>query len=70
MLPIARRLTDTQLILVCGRNEELATALRAVKRNAPTVVLGYTREMARCMQLADFFIGKPGPGSISEAPCR
>ncbi|WP_240939351.1 glycosyltransferase [Diaphorobacter sp. HDW4A] len=67
MLPIARRLTDTQLILVCGRNEELATALRAMKRNAPTVVLGYTRAMARSMQLADFFIGKPGSGSLSEA---
>jgi 1,2-diacylglycerol 3-beta-galactosyltransferase len=30
-------------------------------------VEGFTNEVPRFMQLADFFIGKPGPGSISEA---
>ena len=30
-------------------------------------VLGYTGEIAKYMRLADFFIGKPGPGSLSEA---
>ena len=30
-------------------------------------VEGFTREVPRFMRLADFFIGKPGPGSISEA---
>jgi len=30
-------------------------------------VLGFTSEIRHYMQLADFFIGKPGPGSISEA---
>ncbi|QIL73639.1 galactosyldiacylglycerol synthase [Diaphorobacter sp. HDW4B] len=67
MLPMAQRLSGTQLIVACGRNAALATAMRAMKRNAPTVVLDYTREMARYMQLADFFIGKPGSGSLSEA---
>ena len=28
---------------------------------------GFTKEMPHFMQLADYFIGKPGPGSISEA---
>jgi 1,2-diacylglycerol 3-beta-galactosyltransferase len=28
---------------------------------------GFTREVPYYMTLADFFIGKPGPGSISEA---
>ena len=28
---------------------------------------GFTKEVPRYMQLADYFIGKPGPGSISEA---
>jgi 1,2-diacylglycerol 3-beta-galactosyltransferase len=28
---------------------------------------GFTREVPRYMQLADYFVGKPGPGSISEA---
>jgi 1,2-diacylglycerol 3-beta-galactosyltransferase len=31
------------------------------------VVVGYTPDVARWMSLADFFIGKPGPGSLSEA---
>lgn len=67
MLTIARRLADTQLILVCGRNEALAAELRTLPSRAPRVVLGYTSEVAHYMRLADFFIGKPGPGSLSEA---
>lgn len=35
------------------------------------LVEGFTRAVAHYMRLADFFIGKPGPGSISEAlQCR
>ena len=30
-------------------------------------VEGFTRDIPRYMELADFFIGKPGPGCISEA---
>lgn len=67
MLGIAKRLPDTQLILVCGHNEALARALRALPSRAPRLVLGFTSDVARYMQLADFFIGKPGPGSLSEA---
>ncbi len=33
----------------------------------PKHVVGFTREVPYFMSLADFFIGKPGPGSISEA---
>lgn len=67
MLGIAKRLPDTQLILACGHNEALAKALRAQPARAPRLVLGFTPDIARYMQLADFFIGKPGPGSVSEA---
>ncbi|WP_295637942.1 glycosyltransferase [uncultured Methylibium sp.] len=67
MLGIARQLADTQLILVCGHNEALAARLRALPAAAPRLVLGFTSDMPRVMQLADFFIGKPGPGSLSEA---
>ena len=66
MLEIARNL-DTQLILICGKNEKLAVKLRAMTRPAPTFVEGFTKQMPYYMRLADFFIGKPGPGSISEA---
>lgn len=67
MLGIAKRLPDTPLILACGHNDKLARALRALPSRAPRLVLGFTPDVARYMQLADFFIGKPGPGSLSEA---
>jgi UDP-N-acetylglucosamine:LPS N-acetylglucosamine transferase len=71
MLEIARRLEGAarplQLILICGRNQELAAALRATPSRMPKFVEGFTREVPYYMHLSDFFIGKPGPGSISEA---
>lgn len=67
MLRIARDLPDVPLILLCGRNEALARALRAQPARAPRVVLGFTPDVAHWMHLADFFIGKPGPGALSEA---
>ncbi len=56
-----------QLILICGRNEELAAKLRARKRKMPVHVVGFTKEVHKLMRAADFLIGKPGPGSIAEA---
>jgi UDP-N-acetylglucosamine:LPS N-acetylglucosamine transferase len=67
MLSIAKQLADTQLILVCGHNAALADKLRALPAKAPRHVIGYTADIPAVMQLADFFIGKPGPGSLSEA---
>ncbi len=67
MKRIAARLPETPLILLCGRNAALAEELRALPASAPRVVVGLTTEVARWMRLADFFIGKPGPGSLSEA---
>ncbi len=66
MFDIARTL-DTQLICICGKNEKLAARLRGMSRTAPMFVEGFTKEVRYYMRLADFFIGKPGPGSISEA---
>lgn len=67
MASIARQLPDTPLILLCGHNAALAARLRAQTAVAPRVVLGFTREVRRYMALGDFFIGKPGPGSLSES---
>jgi UDP-N-acetylglucosamine:LPS N-acetylglucosamine transferase len=67
MRGIAKRLHDIQLILVCGHNTVLAEQLRAMRAAAPRLVLGFTSKISHYMQLSDFFIGKPGPGSISEA---
>jgi UDP-N-acetylglucosamine:LPS N-acetylglucosamine transferase len=67
MLEIARSLPDRQLVLICGHNQKLASRLGALARRAPVFIEGFTQEVPRYMQLADYFIGKPGPGSISEA---
>ena len=67
MLEIAGRLSDIQLILICGKNADLAESLRAMTSRAPRYIEGFTSAIPYYMSLADFFIGKPGPGSISEA---
>jgi UDP-N-acetylglucosamine:LPS N-acetylglucosamine transferase len=59
-----------QLILICGRNEELAAKFRSRKWDMPVHVVGFTKEIHKLMRAADFLIGKPGPGSIAEAMVR
>jgi len=56
-----------QLIAVCGRHRKLAGALRRAAGDLPLHVEGYTQRMPYYMKLSDFLIGKPGPGSLSEA---
>jgi glycosyl transferase family 28 len=59
-----------QLILICGRNEELAAKFNAQPWRMPVKVIGFTKEIHKLMRAADFLIGKPGPGSIAEAMVR
>jgi UDP-N-acetylglucosamine:LPS N-acetylglucosamine transferase len=74
MLDLTERLNTAdlpvQLILICGRNEELAAKFRARKWDMPVHVVGFTKEIHKLMRAADFLIGKPGPGSIAEAMVR
>jgi 1,2-diacylglycerol 3-beta-galactosyltransferase len=71
MYSIAERLgnchLDLQLILICGRNERLKQRLHRLRTRNGMFVEGFTKEIPYYMFLSDFFIGKPGPGSISEA---
>jgi Glycosyltransferase family 28 C-terminal domain len=71
MLEIAERLekshVNLQLIFVCGKNEKLANDLRSRNLRFPHFVERFTTRVNHYMQLSDFFIGKPGPGSVSEA---
>jgi len=71
MVDIAKRLDESgaelQLILICGHNHKLAAKLKGLKTRKPMLVEGFTTNVEYFMALADFFIGKPGPGSISEA---
>lgn len=72
MLEIAERLDaegphHLQLIFICGRNRKLADALRRRRSRLRSFVEGFTPQVPFYMLLSDFFIGKPGPGSVSEA---
>ncbi len=71
MFSIAKRLGNSlnnlQLIMICGRNEKLRRRLSALRTRNKLFVEGFTKEIPRYMYLSDFFVGKPGPGSISES---
>jgi 1,2-diacylglycerol 3-beta-galactosyltransferase len=71
MLRIAKRLAiekvRTQLIFLCGRNRALFDQLSGLKFHFPVHVQGFTENVAHYMWLSEYFIGKPGPGSVSEA---
>ncbi len=71
MEDIAEKLEDSgldlQLIFICGKNEKLRARLAEKTSRLPRFIEGFTKEVPYYMKLADFFIGKPGPGSISEA---
>jgi len=58
---------ELQLIAICGRNDKLAQSLRSRRSRMPLFVEGFTKQIPYYMHLSDFFIGKPGPGSLSEA---
>ena len=64
---IAKALPDIQLIFICGMNATLNKKISALKPSARHVVIGFTQKISHYMQLGDFFIGKPGPSSLSEA---
>ena len=71
MLEIARKLEPLagklQLILIAGKNAKLEAGLKSLPGKLRRHVVGFTSEVPYYMRLADFFIGKPGPGSLSEA---
>lgn len=71
MLKIACHLQQSQaqlqMILICGHNQRLEGTLREIPMLKPMFVEGFTKRVDYYMALADFFIGKPGPGSIAEA---
>lgn len=71
MAAIARRIEvaglKTQLIFICGHNDKLRKRIESMKLRYPFHCVGFTQEIPYYMKLSDFFIGKPGPGSITEA---
>jgi 1,2-diacylglycerol 3-beta-galactosyltransferase len=71
MAPIAERLGNSaiplQLIMICGKNQKIRQRIAAMPTRNKIHLEGFSKEMPYFMNLCDFFIGKPGPGSISEA---
>ena len=71
MTRIAKRLDESglklQLIFVCGKSTHLKAEIEALKLKMPHFIEGFTTQVPTYMRISDFFIGKPGPGSISEA---
>jgi 1,2-diacylglycerol 3-beta-galactosyltransferase len=71
MTRIAERLgnstTDLQLIMICGKNEKIRRRIAHMRTRNKVHLEGFSKQVPYFMSLCDFFIGKPGPGSISEA---
>src|SRR5271155_1821872 len=67
MATIARRIESaglkTQLIFVCGHNVKLRERIEGLELRYPFHCVGFTQGIPPFKKLADFFIGKPGPGS-------
>ncbi len=56
-----------QAVYICGRNEQLLSALQRRESGISRVVVGFTTDVRSYMAASDVMIGKAGPGSISEA---
>jgi hypothetical protein len=71
MVEIAKRLDESempvQLIMLCGHSQTVLRDLKALNLKRKILVEGFTTNVDYYMALSDFLIGKPGPGSISEA---
>src|SRR5258708_31963522 len=52
-----------QLLLICGRNEQLAAKMRARKWRMPVKVIGFCKEVHKLMRAAGFFSCQPAPGT-------
>ena len=59
--------TPVQLVMVCGRNEELRREMAVQDHRHPTHVLGFVTNMHELMAVADLILSKPGGLTSSEA---
>lgn len=63
---------DIQIIVVCGRNEEMRTGLAQQYANSERIqVLGFTDRVASLMRMSDCIVTKPGGITLAESlACR
>lgn len=71
MLDIAKAIVDldqqVQMIFLCGRNQRLTDDIRKLNLPFPHIVRTFTKKIPYYFSISDFMVGKPGPGTISEA---
>jgi 1,2-diacylglycerol 3-beta-galactosyltransferase len=56
-----------QLVVVCGRNENVKRDLEYINPRMPMKVLGFVKNIPELMGAADILVSKAGPGTIAEA---
>lgn len=56
-----------QFIFICGKNEQLYNQLKNLATRYKKIVLGYNKAVPYYMRIADFVVGKAGPGTIMES---
>ncbi len=71
MVQIARAMATVdrkvQMIFLCGKNKKFAAAIRDLNLAYPHVIRTFTDKVPYFFAVSDFLVGKPGPGTISEA---
>jgi 1,2-diacylglycerol 3-beta-galactosyltransferase len=58
---------EWQVIVVCGRNEQLRRRLSRLRFGTPALVLGFVETMPELLRASDLVVTKAGPGAIAEA---
>jgi hypothetical protein len=65
---LAKKHTNLNLIIMCGKNKKLFKKLHALKLPFPTAVYSYLPQAPlQLLHLCDFAIGKPGAMTITES---
>ncbi len=59
--------TQSQYIFICGSNHQAKTTIESLTTPYAKLVLGFTDQVEHLMSISDFFVGKPGGLSITEA---
>ncbi|XP_031480803.1 probable monogalactosyldiacylglycerol synthase 3, chloroplastic [Nymphaea colorata] len=59
-----------QIVIICGRNQVLASKLKSINWEVPVKVRSFEKQMEKWMAACDCIITKAGPGTIAEALIR
>ncbi len=66
-LALSQQPPEIQVLFLCGRNEELAHDMKNHPWPFASKTIGFTNNVPLYLAASDIFVGKPGPGSVSEA---